>query len=68
MNHQNLLDDLDVFGEVRDLWEHGGSYSRRPTHGGFNTAWNLRFSPVGQVPVQGTCIDDGPGIFYWPFQ
>jgi hypothetical protein len=64
MNHQNLLDDLDVFGEVRDLWEHGGSYSRRPTHGAFNTAWNLRFSPAGQVPVQGTPIDDGPGAYF----
>jgi hypothetical protein len=64
MNHQNLLDDLDVFGEVRDLWEHGGSDSRRPTHGAFNTAWNLRFSPAEQVPVQGTSIDDGPNAYF----
>ncbi|MCI5130394.1 MAG: hypothetical protein D3904_02455 [Candidatus Electrothrix sp. EH2] len=64
MNHQNLLDDLDVSGEVRDIWEHGGNDSRRPTHGAFNTAWNLRFSPAGQVPVQGTCIDDGPNAYF----
>lgn len=64
MNHQNLLDDLDVLGEARDLWEHGGSYSRRPTHGAFNTSWNLRFSPAGQVPVQGTSINDGPGAYF----
>ncbi|CAK8719843.1 hypothetical protein GMJAKD_09120 [Candidatus Electrothrix aarhusensis] len=63
MNHQNLLDDLDLVGEVRHLWEHGGSSSRRPTHGAFNTAWNLRFSPAGQVPVLGTTIDDGPSAY-----
>ncbi|MCI5123090.1 MAG: hypothetical protein D3925_01085 [Candidatus Electrothrix sp. AR5] len=63
MNHQNLMDDLDVFGEVRDLWVHGGSYSGRPTHGAFNTFWNLRFSPAGQVPVQGTSIEDGPNAY-----
>jgi hypothetical protein len=63
MNHQNLLDDIDVAGEIRDIWAHGGSDSRRPTHGAFNTAWNLRFSPAGQVPVQGTSISDGPNAY-----
>lgn len=63
MNHQNLLDDLDVIGEVRDLWLHGGNDSERPTHGAFNTFWNLRFSPAGQVPVQGTPIEDGPNAY-----
>ncbi len=63
MNHQNLLDDIDVFGEVRDLWVHGGNNSGRPTHGAFNTFWNLRFSPASQVPVQGTSIKDGPNAY-----
>ncbi|MCI5139043.1 MAG: hypothetical protein D3922_11660 [Candidatus Electrothrix sp. AR1] len=49
MNHQNLLDDLDVLGEVRDLWEHGGSYSRRPTHGAFKTGCSFLLR-------HGTCL------------
>ncbi|WP_446009135.1 glycosyl hydrolase family 28-related protein [Candidatus Electrothrix sp.] len=63
MNHQNLLDDLDVRGEVRHLWHHGGASSMSPAHGAFNTAWNLRFIPAGQVPVLGTPINDGPNAY-----
>ncbi|MDU9050275.1 MAG: glycosyl hydrolase family 28-related protein [Candidatus Electrothrix sp. Rat3] len=63
MNHQNLMEDLDVVGETRDIWVHGGNDSERPTHGAFNTFWNLRFSPAGQVPVQGTSIKDGPNAY-----
>ena len=63
MNHQNLLDDLDLTGEIRHLWKHGGNHSRRPTHGAFNTSWNLRFSPAGKVPVLGTAILDGPSAY-----
>ena len=63
MNHQNLIDDLEFTGEVRHLWEHGGNYAVRPTHGAFNTAWNIRFHPTGKVPVLGTSILDGPSAY-----
>jgi hypothetical protein len=66
-NHQNLFDDIaDVEDRAKsNLFEHGGADYWGPTHGAFNTFWNVRIDFVGRagpsaaVPLGG--VDDaGP--------
>jgi hypothetical protein len=48
-NHQNLFDDiLDVEDQsAPKLFEHGGADYWGPTHGAFNTFWNVRLEFAG---------------------
>jgi hypothetical protein len=63
VNHQNLFDDLA--GSMRSgarPFEHGGASYWGPTHGAFNTFWNIRLTlPAAQAPVDLGGVDDaGP--------
>jgi Pectate lyase superfamily protein len=64
-NHQNLFDDISTV-EDRDrseLFVHGGAGYWGPTHGAFNTFWNIRleFTHPPRTPVDLGAIDDaGP--------
>ncbi len=67
-NHQNLFDNIRVSGITRtdDLFKHGGAGYWKPTHGLYNTFWNIQLEydlagknePMVVVEVGG--IDDGP--------
>ncbi len=66
-NHQNLFDDIAVVEDRgrSNLFEHGGADYWGPTHGAFNTFWNVRIDFVGRAnpspPVSLGGIDDaGP--------
>jgi hypothetical protein len=64
LNCQNLWDDLEISGVLGSLWEHGGSSEVRPTHGAFNTGWNLRFKSNQKIPVRANDITDGPSAYF----
>jgi len=68
LNHQNLFDNIQVRGlvEKADLFLHGGASYWRPTHGAYNTFWNIDVhidlpedASVKDVLVIGG-ISDGP--------
>ena len=65
-NHQNLFDDLNTLEDRPEskLFEHGGADYWGPTHGAFNTFWNvhLEFSHVtpGSPKTLGKIQDAGP--------
>ncbi len=64
-NHQNLFDDiLDVEDRaVSELFHHGGADYWGPTHGAFNTFWNVRieFPKAAAAAIELGDIDDaGP--------
>jgi hypothetical protein len=48
-NHQNLFDDVAVVEDrgKSNLFEHGGAEYWGPTHGAFNTFWNVHIDFVG---------------------
>ncbi|MGH1364074.1 MAG: glycosyl hydrolase family 28-related protein [Calditrichia bacterium] len=43
INHQNLFDNIRLRGlsEKADLFQHGGAGYWKPTHGAYNTFWNI---------------------------
>jgi Pectate lyase superfamily protein len=64
-NHQNLFDDIAAVEDrsKSQLFVHGGADYWGPTHGAFNTFWNVRVDFTGRVdsPVDlGTIDDAGP--------
>jgi hypothetical protein len=51
-NHQNLFDDIRIM-EASDqprIFKHGGAGYWRPTHGAFNTLWNIQIEFTPAVP------------------
>jgi hypothetical protein len=65
-NHQNLFDDIAVVEDRghSNLFEHGGADYWGPTHGAFNTFWNVHIDFVGRAstsPMSLGAVDDaGP--------
>jgi hypothetical protein len=64
-NHQNLFDDiLDLEDRpTSELFHHGGADYWGPTHGAFNTFWNVRieFAKASAAPIELGDVDDaGP--------
>jgi hypothetical protein len=52
LNHQNLFDDVEGQLDARhgSPFEHGGASYWGPTHGAFNTFWNIRLiAPSGTL-------------------
>jgi hypothetical protein len=68
-NHQNLFDNISIVTESfqPELFKHGGAGYWKPTHGKYNTFWNIsiHFNGAGQPPdtVQIPGISDGPGAY-----
>lgn len=51
-NHQNLFDDIRIVAasDQPKIFRHGGAGYWRPTHGAFNTLWNIQIEFTPQVP------------------
>lgn len=57
-NHQNLFDDIRIVAASNkpQIFKHGGASYWRPTHGAFNTLWNIQIEFTPEVP-DGQTID-----------
>ena len=57
-NHQNLFDDIRIVAasDKSQIFKHGGASYWRPTHGAFNTLWNIQVEFAPEVP-DGETID-----------
>jgi len=68
-NHQNLFDNIRVTIDSPDfhLFKHGGAGYWKPTHGKYNTFWNIAInfdfdkSEIDTVVVKG--VNDGPSAY-----
>jgi hypothetical protein len=60
-NHQNLFDDLAVVEDrgKSNLFDHGGADYWGPTHGAFNTFWNIRIDFTGLADRSATMLLGG---------
>ena len=65
-NHQNLFDDIRIMAasDEPQIFKHGGASYWRPTHGAFNTLWDIRIDFAPEVPDGETIElkgeDEGP--------
>jgi hypothetical protein len=65
-NHQNLFDAIRIrtSSEEPELFEHGGAGYWRPTHGAYNTFWNIQLDFTDEVPADARIDlggeDEGP--------
>ncbi|MGE0173959.1 MAG: glycosyl hydrolase family 28-related protein [Oligoflexales bacterium] len=65
-NHQNLFDNIKITENNKEskLFEHGGDKYWAPTHGAYNTFWNIdvnfAYDTKGQEQVEIKGIEDGP--------
>ncbi len=65
-NHQNLFDNIRITVAERqpDLFKHGGAGYWKPTHGRYNTFWNIDLNFTFQAHSEDTVmikgINDGP--------
>ncbi|MGE0173144.1 MAG: glycosyl hydrolase family 28-related protein [Oligoflexales bacterium] len=65
-NHQNLFDNIKVTedNKVSRLFQHGGAGYWKPTHGAYNTFWNIKvnftYIAEGPNPIKIAGIADGP--------
>ncbi len=65
-NHQNLFDNIRIAASTNplDLFKHGGAGYWKPTHGLYNTFWNIQLTWPEEIPPQDTVaikpIRDGP--------
>ena len=64
-NHQNLFDNIRISANENplDLFMHGGAGYWKPTHGKFNTFWNIQLTfadNIAQDSVVIKPIKDGP--------
>lgn len=65
-NHQNLFDDIRIVAasDQAQIFKHGGASYWRPTHGAFNTLWNIQMEFTSEVPDGETIElkgeDEGP--------
>ena len=57
-NHQNLFDHIRIVAadDEPQIFKHGGAGYWRPTHGAFNTLWNISIDFAPEVP-DGKTID-----------
>ncbi len=55
-NHQNLFDNIRISeaSAKPKIFKHGGASYWRPTHGAFNTFWNIRIEFAPAVPEHKT--------------
>jgi hypothetical protein len=68
-NHQNLFDNIRVTIDSPDfhLFKHGGAGYWKPTHGKYNTFWNIAINfdfdkpEIDTVVVKG--VNDGPSAY-----
>jgi len=66
LNHQNLFDRIELkgIGVEHDIFKHGGAGYWRPTHGAYNTFWNVSLEFDSSVESPDTMriggITDGP--------
>ena len=65
-NHQNLFDDIRIVAtsDEPQIFKHGGASYWQPTHGAFNTLWNIQIQFTSEVPDGETIElkgeDEGP--------
>jgi Pectate lyase superfamily protein len=65
-NHQNLFDNIRIVaaGDEPPIFKHGGASYWRPTHGAFNTLWNIQIEFTSALPDGETIElkgeDEGP--------
>jgi hypothetical protein len=55
-NHQNLFDNVRIVeaSAKPKIFKHGGASYWRPTHGAFNTFWNIKIEFTAAVPERRT--------------
>lgn len=67
-NHQNLFDNFRIVQDQpgANLFQHGGAGYWRPTHGQFNTFWNIKldfeFENAALDTIMIGNIEDGPSV------
>lgn len=72
-NHQNLFDNIRIVetSPQPDLFQHGGAGYWKPTHGRFNTFWNIQitfdFQNPGTDTIRIKSIDNAPSARFVGF-